>query len=192
MIVITGGIGCGKSTVLKQFSALGRTVADADEITHALYAPGSTLLTQLAETFGPSVLDADGALNRAELARIVFDNDDARATLEEMIHPRVFARLCELDNAASGKLFAAIPLWYECEGAEKFHGCQPKIIAVWCNDAIQWERLRARGWSDDHITLRLAAQINKDAKLRYADFGIINNGTLQALSEQCLRINAAF
>ena len=191
MIVITGGIGCGKSTVLKQFSAFGRQVADADDLTHALYVPGSPLLAELAREFGAGILTSDGALDRATLAQIVFAQPDALAKLEALIHPRVFNRLRELDEDAYGKLVAAIPLWYECGGAEKFPGVPPKVVSVWCNDAIQWERLRARGWSDEHITQRLDAQFNKDTKLRYADFGIINNGTLQELTEQCRRINAA-
>lgn len=189
MIVITGGIGCGKSTALAAFADLGRRVADADEVVHALYAPGTPLLSQIAGEFGTEILAPGGALNRTALAQRVFGDDGARRRLEELTHPAVMAQLREMDAAASGRLFAAVPLWYEA-GLESLQPASA-VIAVWCSDLLQHTRLRSRGWSDEHIRCRLSAQLSKEEKLRRADYGLINNGTLAELKQQCAVINRA-
>lgn len=189
MHVITGGIGCGKSTILRQFARLGRHTADADEIAHSLYAPGSEVMRRIRELFGDGVINPDGTLARPILAAAVFGSPDRLRQLEAITHPAIISRLKQLDDAAGGGLVAAIPLWYEGGLAGHFPRPAPRVIAVWCDDATQWRRLRERGWSDDHITLRLASQFTKEEKLRRADYGVVNNGTIDELFAQCRRIN---
>jgi tryptophan synthase alpha chain len=83
---LTGGIGSGKSTVSRLLRDLGAQIVDADAIVHDLQAPGAAMLDEIAEAFGSHVIDADGALDRAAVADIVFRDPDARKTLGLIVH----------------------------------------------------------------------------------------------------------
>lgn len=97
---LSGGIGSGKSTVTRILEELGAVTIDADAIVHAQQAPGQPMLAELARAFGPSVLAADGALDRPALAAIVFRDETARARLGEIVHPPVIAEMMRRAEAA--------------------------------------------------------------------------------------------
>jgi dephospho-CoA kinase len=86
---LTGGIGSGKSEVSKRLAALGAVVVDADKAAREVVEPGTPGLARIAEAFGPGVLRADGALDRAKLAEIVFADETARGRLNAIVHPLV-------------------------------------------------------------------------------------------------------
>lgn len=188
LVVITGGIGAGKSTVLKCFESLGAQTIDADDAVHRLYTPGSPTVAAVAAHFGSEVVAPDGSLDRKALAQRVFGAPLELAWLNALIHPRV--RM--LIEAAAGALdpeplFAAVPLWYEC-GWDKTPAVPAKVVAVWCDPDTQMTRLRQRGWSDAEIARRIKCQLPMDEKLNRADFGIINNGSLERMEEQCREV----
>ena len=91
MVGLTGGIASGKSTVAAMFRARGVPVIDADVLAREVTAPGSEGLAAIVERFGPEVLDADGALERKKLGAIVFADDEARAAINRITHPRIAA-----------------------------------------------------------------------------------------------------
>ncbi len=184
LIVITGGIGAGKTTVMRQFAQLGAATADADDIAHELYAPGSALLGEIASHFGKDMVGGDGALDRARLAARVFGDDAELAWLNAQLHPRVQSRLAELAAAAApAPLLAAVPLWYECGW-----GRAEAVVAVWCDAETQRQRLLARGWSEEECRRRLAHQLTMDEKVNRADFGILTSCPWAVLEEQCRRL----
>lgn len=88
-IAVTGGIASGKSTLTHVFATRGAVVIDADVVARDVVAPGTKALEQVAHTFGPRVLRADGSLDRGALANVVFTNPAARAQLEGIIHPHI-------------------------------------------------------------------------------------------------------
>ncbi|HEU0079684.1 MAG TPA: dephospho-CoA kinase, partial [Longimicrobiaceae bacterium] len=90
-IGLTGNIAAGKSSVARVWRSLGATVVDADELARRAVEPGTPGLARIVEAWGPAVLDGDGALDRAALRRIVFADPEARARLEEIVHPAVYA-----------------------------------------------------------------------------------------------------
>lgn len=185
MIVITGGIGCGKSAVLANFQEMGAHCADADEIAHNLYKPGMPALAAITEHFGSELILDDGTLNRPALANIVFAQPEELKWLDNLLHPMIRAEFARLDaEAAPEPLFAAIPLWYESGWAEP----EIKVIAVWCTPEMQLDRLRKRGWNDVEIRRRLASQISMDEKRDRADYVIETTGTLDELREKCGRM----
>ncbi|MCH2187478.1 dephospho-CoA kinase, partial [Myxococcota bacterium] len=120
-IGLSGGIGSGKSTVTKILQELGATTIDADAIVHALQAPGSPLLASIAETFGDSVIRADGALDRVALGHIVFKDAEARARLGALMHPPVIAEMVSRAEQAVIRQVPAvildIPLFFEGQKA---------------------------------------------------------------------------
>src|SRR6185503_11233868 len=115
MVGLTGGIGAGKSAVAARLAELGATVIDSDRLAREVVEPGTEGLAQVVEAFGPEVLGADGALDRAALARRVFGDDDARKRLEGIIHPYVRQRSAEIVAAAPpGTVFVNdVPLLVE-------------------------------------------------------------------------------
>ena len=89
MIVVglTGGIGAGKSTVSTMLAEHGAVIVDADKIARDLQAPGAPLLDAMAARFGDHIITDDGALDRAAVAAIVFNDKDALADLNGIVHP---------------------------------------------------------------------------------------------------------
>ena len=100
LIGLTGGIGSGKSTVSALLAARGAVVVDADAIVHDVQRPGTPVFTAMVERFGEGVVAADGTLDRARVADIVFNDPEALAALNAIVHPAVGAeiarRLAEL------------------------------------------------------------------------------------------------
>src|SRR5215469_8838787 len=92
MVGLTGGIGSGKSAVAHRLAELGAVVIDADTLAREVVAPGTEGLAAVVAAFGPQVLTADGAMDRAKVAALVFGDEDKRRQLEAVIHPRVRER----------------------------------------------------------------------------------------------------
>ncbi|MEW8183817.1 MAG: dephospho-CoA kinase, partial [Candidatus Thiodiazotropha endolucinida] len=82
VIALTGGIGSGKSAVSSHLESLGVPVIDADQLAHQLVKPGSPALLEIQAAFGDDLVDANGALDRSALRKIVFDNPQQRKRLE--------------------------------------------------------------------------------------------------------------
>src|SRR5512132_2683916 len=122
-IGLSGGIGSGKSTVAQRFSALGAVVIDADSLAREVVAPGSEGLAAIAGRFGDSVLEEDGALNRAALGTLVFSDPQARRDLEEITHPRLAARTGELVGHAAEDAIVVhdVPLLVEKHLGPSYH-----------------------------------------------------------------------
>src|SRR3984957_8490973 len=97
---LTGGIGSGKSEVSRRLAAQGAIVIDADLIAREVVAPGTDGLAEIITAFGPAVLGPDGALDRILLGDIVFPDAGKLATLNGIVHPRVGARMRELEESA--------------------------------------------------------------------------------------------
>jgi dephospho-CoA kinase len=180
---LTGGIGCGKSTVAAALAARGWTVIDTDVLARELVAPGSPATLAIARAFGDGMLGADGAPDRRKLADRVFRDPDARRQLESILHPPIRAAWLARAraDAARGRLVTVvIPLLYET-GAEAEVDA---VACVACSPGVQAERLRARGWSADDIRGRLAAQWPLQRKMDLADVVFWNDGTLEVLEAQ--------
>ncbi|MGH3282250.1 MAG: dephospho-CoA kinase, partial [Trebonia sp.] len=97
---LTGGIGSGKSAVSERLAALGAVVLDGDKAARAVVEPGAAGLARIAETFGPGVLAADGSLDRAKLAGIVFSDEAARKKLNAITHPLIHEHIKAAEAAA--------------------------------------------------------------------------------------------
>ena len=186
---ITGGIACGKSTVAAWLPQWGGCVLDADDVAHALQAPGGAVVDPIRMAFGPSVIQTDGAVDRAALGRLVFRDPAALAVLNGVVHPLVRQRIKAWlkEPVASGIRFRAvvIPLLFEVgwDTAE-----WDAVIAIVCDADEQIRRLGQRGLDAAEARRRLAAQMSCAEKARCADYVIWNNGTVEALQEAAARL----
>ncbi|MBK9137717.1 MAG: dephospho-CoA kinase [Verrucomicrobia bacterium] len=188
LIGLTGGIGMGKSAAAATLEQWGLPVCDTDLVARRLVAPGEPALGEIAAAFGRDVLDEGGRLRREILAARVFADREARQRLEAILHPRIRASwLAEADSWRRTGLAAGvvvIPLLFET-GAEE---SVDVTVCVACSAEVQRERLRERGWSDEQLAGRLAAQWPIERKMAAADFVIWNDGDRTTLAEQLRRI----
>lgn len=186
VIALTGGIASGKSTISRRLSDLGARIVDADVLSREAVAAGSPGLDRIVERFGASVLDADGALDRAALGAIVFADEDARAALNTIVHPEVrrlaAERLSEIGrDSADAIAVYDVPLLVET-GVD--HGFDLVVVAD-ADAATRTERLIAlRGLDPDEARRRVAAQASDEERRRIADVLIDTTGSLEHTEEQ--------
>jgi dephospho-CoA kinase len=183
MVGLTGGIGAGKSAVAARLAELGAVVIDADQLARAVVAPGTEGLAEVVAAFGAGVLDADGALDRPALGRLVFGDEQARRRLESIIHPRVRARTAELAASAAPDAIVVndVPLLVETGLAAGYD----IVIVVLADETERVERLaRDRGMSEAEARSRMAAQATDEQRRAVADVVLTNNGTLDELRAQ--------
>jgi len=192
MIVgLTGSIGTGKSTVAAMFGEMGAEVIDFDRLAHEVILPPSPAWREIAGCFGEEVLRPDRTIDRAKLARVVF-NDPARLDrLNRIVHPAVFAA----DRDRTTAILAAepqaliikdIPLLTEDMAREMVD----KVVVVYASPVVQMERLRGRGLTWAGAERRIAAQMPVEEKLKFADFVINNNGTVAETKKQVAAVLA--
>jgi dephospho-CoA kinase len=179
-VALTGGMACGKSTVGRYLAEAGAAVLDTDEVGHALLAKGSPVLARVVDALGPDILDPNGEADRGRIARLVFSDREALGRLNAVMHPAIMARVAEWvgDVTVGGRhAVVMVPLLYEI-GAERGWDA---VICVVADEAVVRERLRARGWSEEMSSQRMAAQWPVSEKARRATLVIENNGTLDEL-----------
>lgn len=190
-IGLTGGIGSGKSTVAQMLVGLGAVLVDADAIARELMEPGQEVLAKTVEAFGPSIVDAEGRLDRAALAGLVFADDSARERLNGIVHPAVRARSAELVAQAvqspdfSGVVVEDIPLLVETGQAGRFDG----VLVVEAEREVRLGRLvEVRGMAREDAEARMAAQASDGERRAVATWVVDNSGSLLETKVQVERI----
>ena len=181
---LTGGVGMGKSTAAVFFQRQGVRVVDTDEIARELVQPGQPALVEIRRHFGSVVFSANGELNRAALARVVFAGESERKKLEAILHPRIReAWSAQVETWRQEKCplaLVVIPLLFETQAENHFN----RIICVACSAASQHDRLLQRGWTPEQIRQRLAAQLPVEQKIARSHFVIWTEGALAVCSRQ--------
>ena len=182
---LTGGIASGKSAVAALLRELGFPVLDADALAHKLIEPGQAAYDEVTREFGLSIIGADGRVDRAKLAAIVFADRAKLDRLNAIIHPRVEAELLRQfeeweRNGVRDAAFVEAALIIEAGIHQKLDG----LVVTWCEPAQQLERLRARGLSEEEARRRMAMQLSVTEKLRYATEKIDCSGSLEETRRQ--------
>lgn len=184
---LTGGIASGKSTVSRIFAELGAIIIDSDVLAREVVAPGTEGLAEVVAAFGPEILTEDGEMDRAKVGAIVFADPDKRKVLEQVIHPRVFLRALEIDQAAGEHdvVINDIPLLVETNQADRFDA----VVVVDVPTELQVERMvRDRGMTPEEASARIAAQASREQRLAVATYVIENTGTLEELHERVRQV----
>ena len=186
VIGLTGGVGCGKSTVAKILTRLGVPVLDTDAVAHELLLPGSPVLERVISEFGETYRNGNG-LDRRKLGKRVFADRKALERLNALMHPDVFQWMHQwLEETLAGheQAVVMIPLLFET-GAERW--CDA-VITVAADEHVVLQRLADRGWTETEARARMAAQLPLAEKVRRADAVIWNNEGLDALSQAVTNI----
>jgi len=189
-VVLTGGIGSGKSTVASLFADLGVTVIDADAVAHALTLPGRPAVTEIARLFGPAVLKSVGVLDRAELRRMVFSDPKLRRRLETLLHPRIREEMLgQLSTVESPYALLVIPLLFETGQTD----LADRILVVDLPEDEQIRRVRLRsGLDETEIRRILAAQVPREERLARADDVLDNYGPMHALGPAVMALHRSY
>jgi len=180
---LTGGIGCGKSTVADLFAALGATIVDTDVIAHALTAPQGAAMPAIVAEFGPDFAQPDGALDRARMRTLVFSDATARARLEAILHPRIRAATEAAGQAATGAyVIYVVPLLIE---SGSWRERVMRVLAIDCSEDTQVARVMQRSHlSADEVRAIMATQVTRARRLAEADDVVDNDAGLEALRTQ--------
>ena len=189
-IGLTGGIGCGKSTVARIFEQFKTPVIDADEIAHQLVAIGQPALIQIQQEFGAGIFAPDGSLNRKKLRELVFSDSKQKLKLEVILHPLVYqsiqAELKQLNQLSKPYCIICIPLLFETN----MNSFVDRILVVDCSVETQIERVRKR---DDITVERIQSIINSQVSRAYrkaqANDLIDNSKTNDRLAEEVKKLH---
>lgn len=186
VIGLTGGIAAGKSAVAARLAELGAIVIDADLLAREAVEPGTPALEAIVARFGESVLDAEGALDRAALGTVVFADDAALRDLNAIVHPAVRRRYDELLTETAARDPEAIvvydvPLLAEARTASEF----ALVVVVDAPVELRIDRLvTLRGMERSAAQARIAAQIDDAERREAADVVIDSSGTLDHTLDQ--------
>ncbi|GGK39737.1 hypothetical protein GCM10007073_03030 [Micrococcus flavus] len=179
---LTGGIAAGKSAVAAELERCGALLVDSDALARLVLEPGTEGLAAVQEAFGDRVIAADGLLDRAALAAIVFADAGQRERLNRIVHPRVRRMAREIVAQAGPDVVVVqdVPLLVETGQADAFD----LVLVV---QAPREERIRRmvedRGMSVEDAEARIAAQATDEQRAAVADVVIVNDGDLERLRE---------
>ena len=169
---ITGGIGCGKSTVVTEFSRLGVHAFVADSVA-ATYYDDTSFLAQIRDLFGDSVFRPDGSADKRIIASRVFSDAALLRSLNALVHPRVMAdfdTFCRQHRDEPYVLFESAILY-----DYGFDRMMDKVVCVYLDLAERVARLRERDRvGEDQILARVANQMLAEEAMMRADYVILN------------------
>ncbi len=176
LVGLTGGIGAGKSTVANLLAQHGAVIVDADEVARAIVEPGQPALAKLVDRFGPEILDADGRLDRAAVAKVAFADDASRRDLEAITHPAINDEFSRRVAASPSDAIVVldVPLLVESPQARK----RPyqTVIVVEAPREVRLARLEARGVDRADAEARMAAQAADEERRKLATYVLDNGG----------------
>jgi dephospho-CoA kinase len=180
LVGLTGGIAAGKSTVAKRLVELGAIEIDADVLAKEAVAAGSDGLQAIVEHWGPSILTADGELDRAEMAKIIFKDPKQRQLLEEIVHPAVAARSREMILSAGSDSIVIynVPLLVEAGVSLPFD----IVVTVEAPKSAQIDRMiKQRGMTQEEAEARIAAQASPAQRAQRSEIILNSNQSLGRL-----------
>ena len=186
-IGLTGGIGCGKSTVCRLFRDLGVVTISADDIAHELMTAGTQQYSRIVDHFGTAILDRDGAIDRPKLGAMVFKNRTEKATLESILHPPIRKRmLAAAEENDDPYCILEIPLLVETGQYRQMD----RVAVITCDTDTRIRRLvNYRGMSETKVRNILANQLSDVERLARADDVIDNSGSMEALRSRVVALH---
>ncbi|SRR5579883_6011 len=190
VIGLTGGIGSGKSTVAKLFIERGVTVIDSDKLARDVVLPGQAALKQVAEKFGSAVMKPDGTLDRNALRKIIFEDENSRNWLEQLLHPLIRAEMKkQIKNANPPYCIIMIPLLLETENNPLID----RILVVDSAEADQIKRTQKRdNATEEEVKSIIKTQVSRTKRLSAADDVIENSGSISDLIPQIDRLHGFY
>ncbi len=189
IVGVTGGIGCGKTSVTDRLMALGVPVIDTDRIAHQITGPGGAAMPALLAHFGATCTDTTGALDRPRMRALIFSRPEARRELEHILHPMIFsAAQAEIAQAQRAPWIAlVVPL---LDAHSRYLPLMQHVVVIDCDESQQIARTMQRSGLDESMVREIMrSQIGRQDRLALADEIIDNRGDTDALDRQVRALN---
>lgn len=188
VVGLTGGIGCGKSSTSQFFSDLGIDVIDTDVIARQLTQPNGSAISLIQNTFGSSVIAADGALDRNKMRDLIFANSELRHKLEQILHPLILkAVIRRIKQSQAPYVIVVIPLLFE---TNDYNHLIQHILVIDCDEQQQLLRTMERSnLSEQKVRSIMATQVTRETRIQKADDVILNNQNIEYLKAQILLLH---
>ncbi len=183
-IGLTGGIGCGKSTVSKLLSERGAGIIDTDLIAHQLTHNNGSAITAIREAFGVDYVSSDGALNREKMRTLIFSDAIEKQRLESILHPLILAQAkSELQSLPNKPyIIISVPLLFT---SPTFQQLVQRTLVVDCAEEQQISRVMTRSqMTESEVRKIIAQQTPRSERLQRADDVITNDSSIDNLTAQ--------
>lgn len=192
LIGLTGGIATGKST----FSGFMRKIFDlqffdADTSVHQLLDQSVPVKSSIRSNFGPLAFNSDGSVNKPYLRNLIYEDTNARQTLEGILHPLVkgsWMQMAQANTIAGSGFLADIPLLFETGSSKYFD----TVVVIACSETSQLNRMKSRGIESKLLPKMLASQMPLEEKVRLADHVVWNDGSLENLKMEAIALRPLF
>lgn len=182
IVGLTGGVASGKSLVAAELKRLGARIIDADVISREIVEPGQPAYREIASVFGKGVIRLDGTIDRKALGSLVFSDPEKRKILDKITHPRIIEKIgleIKALRARGGDPLIVVDAALLIEVG--LHKEMSKVIVVYADEEKRIQRTINRDrLSEKEARERIDAQMPLPEKLKYADFVIENNGSVEA------------
>ena len=185
---LTGNIGCGKSSVSTIFMENNIKVVDADIVARQIF-DDKNLLNEVFSTFGESIKNQDGSLNRRALGNIVFNDDEKLILLNNLTHPKIkqkiLSKVEEYKNQGEKIVVIDAALLIE----DDYIPYIQKLILITCRKEIQINRIIARdNCTKEEAISRINSQMSQEEKVKFADYIIDNSNSFDELQKKVLEL----
>lgn len=187
IIGLTGGIASGKTTVADMFATLGVDLVDADIVAREVVAVGTPALIEIEQHFGAGVIQENGELNRAALRNIIFNDENEKQWLNNLLHPLIrHTIVSQLNDCRSPYCILVAPLLLE----NNMQGMVNSVLVVDVDVETQISRTMARdGSSLEQAHAIIASQIDREQRLKSADYVIKNTGMINKLTNDVKKLH---
>ena len=183
IIGLTGGIGSGKTSSTRFFTAEGVAVIDTDTIAHELTEPQGVAIPNIQKSFGSNFIAADGKLDRKKMRSMIFSDINSRKQLEAILHPLIQIEVMRrIEIASSPYIIIVIPLLLE---TGSYCEIVTRILVIDCDEECQITRTILRSeLSEQEVRAIMATQKSRQERLNQADDVIVNNADISHLQRQ--------
>jgi len=189
-IGLTGGIGCGKTTVCHLFEELGITIIDADIVAREIVQPDEIALLEIVSAFGPDILSENREIDRKKLRELVFDHPEKLQQLEKITHPRIISSMrSQVSQATSPYCILCIPLLFE----KNLRAEVDRVLVVDLPTDVQKQRVASRdGINLAQVEAIMKHQLGRKQRLSLADDEITNSGSVFDLQPQVMHLHQQY
>lgn len=190
-VFLTGGIGCGKTTVSNKFAERGATIVDTDVIAHQVTAANGVAMNFIRAQFGEAFVLADGAMNRPKMRELAFSDPEAKTRLESILHPLIRSETAAAAARSKGcYVMFVVPLLIE---SGNWKQRLSRVLVVDCSEETQISRVGLRSALDERqVRAIMATQVSRATRLAAADDVLLNEGDAADLDPQIDRLHALY
>ena len=191
VVGLTGGIGCGKSTVSRLFADLGVTIVDTDILAKKFTEVNGLAVNAIREAFGNGCINSIGAVDRVKMLDLIFSDNNARTRLEKILHPLILKEVTiQIKEITEAYIIIVVPLLFE---THDYDNTVERVLVVDCSESLQLLRTMTRSrLSEEKVKAIMAAQVTRQRRLQLADDIITNDHDIDSLKRQVLTLHKKY